>query len=418
VKKVFRQVALDRLSSPEQLDQLLQVTSSRAWLALGTLLVLTLGGLVWGFLGRLPEQVAGRGILLRSGGVLEIVPAQGGRVRDLAVEVGQLVQAGQVIARVYQPEQADRLLKARAARDLQRAEYERTVRYNGETERIQVASLTQNIANLRQSIASAEQEARYASDKADNQAALVQRGLLTRQTLMATREQLESLKERIRSYSGQIAQTEAELIRVRADAHRGIDAARVKLLDAERELGTGGRDLREMSEVTTPYTGRILEVLVGEGDVVRAGEAIASLDRSGRAVQGLEAVVYVRSADGKRLRPGMSIFIAPSTAKSEEYGFMVGRVTYVSSFPATARGMARLLKNDKLVASLSGNDAPYQVHADLTPDPQTVSRYRWTSSSGPPIAIESGTLCSANILVDERRPVELVVPYVRKATGI
>jgi HlyD family secretion protein len=93
-------------------------------------------------------------------------------------------------------------------------------------------------------------------------------------------------------------------------------------------------------------------------------------------------------------------------------------VTYVSSFPATARGMARLLKNDKLVASLSGNDAPYQVHADLTPDPQTVSRYRWTSSSGPPIAIESGTLCSANILVDERRPVELVVPYVRKATGI
>ena len=38
---MFRKVALDRLSSPEELDQLLRVTTSRSWLAL-----LGLGGLL------------------------------------------------------------------------------------------------------------------------------------------------------------------------------------------------------------------------------------------------------------------------------------------------------------------------------------------------------------------------------------
>ena len=32
--RIFRKVALDRLSSPDQIDKLLNVTSSRAWLAL------------------------------------------------------------------------------------------------------------------------------------------------------------------------------------------------------------------------------------------------------------------------------------------------------------------------------------------------------------------------------------------------
>ena len=34
---IFRKVALERLSSPEQLDQLLQVTDPKGWMALGAL---------------------------------------------------------------------------------------------------------------------------------------------------------------------------------------------------------------------------------------------------------------------------------------------------------------------------------------------------------------------------------------------
>ena len=97
---------------------------------------------------------------------------------------------------------------------------------------------------------------------------------------------------------------------------------------------------------------------------------------------------------------------------------MLGKVTYVSDFPATSKGMRRVLKNEKLVQGLSGSDAPYEVHADLIVDPSTASRYRWSSSKGPPLKIQSGTLATGAIEVSARRPIEMVVPLVRKYSGI
>jgi len=73
----------------------------------------------------------------------------------------------------------------------------------------------------------------------------------------------------------------------------------------------------------------------------------------------------VSSMDGKRVKPGMEIQIAPATVKQEEFGFMMGDVTYVSDFPATNQGMMRVLKNAQLVQTLAGDNAPFEVYADL-----------------------------------------------------
>ena len=126
----------------------------------------------------------------------------------------------------------------------------------------------------------------------------------------------------------------------------------------------------------SPYTGRILEVMADPGAIVGRGEPILTLDMSGRTVKGLEAIIYVPPSHGKQIRPGMPIQIAPTTVKQEEYGLMLGRVTYVSDFPSTSRGMRRVLKNDQLISGLTGNTAPYEVHADLIVDPTTVSQFR------------------------------------------
>ena len=97
---------------------------------------------------------------------------------------------------------------------------------------------------------------------------------------------------------------------------------------------------------------------------------------------------------------------------------MVGRVTYVSDYPSTSRGMLRVLKNDKLLASLVGTDSPYEVHADLAVDEHTFSGYRWSSSQGPPLKIQSGTRAAAYITVASRRPIEMVIPLLREYTGL
>ena len=81
--EIFRKVALDRLSSPEQLDELMEVTTSKAWMALATMAVLILLLLVWSFTGSLPTKIHATGILLKQGGVADISATAGGQVTDV-----------------------------------------------------------------------------------------------------------------------------------------------------------------------------------------------------------------------------------------------------------------------------------------------------------------------------------------------
>src|SRR5215218_6832647 len=122
---IFRKVALDRLSSPEQLDQMMQVTTPRGWLGLATLGGLVAVAVIWSVVGNIPERVQGQGILLRSGGIFAVEAISDGSVTNLAVRVGDVVTEGQVVARLAQPDLADRIRQARAKVAEQEAEYRR-----------------------------------------------------------------------------------------------------------------------------------------------------------------------------------------------------------------------------------------------------------------------------------------------------
>ena len=417
-QSVFRKVSLDRLASPEQLDQLMQVTTPRGWVALLALSILLLMTIVWGCVGRIPETVHGQGILVKSGGVLQVVPSAGGRVSDIAVSVGDLVSAGQIVARVAQPELTDQLNQALAKLADLRAERESATAFGRRDLALQKAALEQQQTAAEQSVAAAEESRRWLAQKIVEQEKLAKQGLITKQTLLTTREQFNAAIQRSSAGRGELAQIRVRMLALVNDHDGEDDEARFRIEDAEHEVARLERELTDRSEVTTPFTGRVLELMTEQGDMVASGEPILSLDLTGRSVKKLMAVLYVPSIEGKRIRRGMLVRIAPSTVKQEEYGMMLGRVTYVSDFPATTKGMARVLKNDQLVNVLSGSGAPYEVHADLTVAPETVSRYKWSSSDGPPLTIQSGTLATASVQVRAERPIGMVIPLFRKYTGI
>ncbi|WP_035268531.1 NHLP bacteriocin system secretion protein [Desulfitibacter alkalitolerans] len=103
-KGLFREVSLKKLSSPEQLDQLIKVTSPKAWFALIALSCILLSAIAWGFLGSIPVKIGGQGILLNDGGVLYIKHHTSGQVIDKRFKAGDTVKKGDVLARIEVPQ--------------------------------------------------------------------------------------------------------------------------------------------------------------------------------------------------------------------------------------------------------------------------------------------------------------------------
>jgi HlyD family secretion protein len=412
---IFRKVALQRLSSPEQLDQLLRVTDAKGWTVLVAVGVVLATALLWGIMGRVPQSVRGSGILIRSGGVFEVTPLESGRITDMAVRVGEVVEEGQVVARMAQPELSERreALKATLA-DL-RSRHRELLDHGSRDVALQTAYLAQERATIEQSLAAARKSLVWHAEKETIQEKLVQQGLLTKQTLLNTRQQYEAAQSRISAGQSELAQIAVKELDLRNRRQSEARESELRIAERAREAAELDRELKAKTEIVALHTGRILEIMSEHGALVSRGEPICTLDLTGRSVKDLEAVLYVSSVEGKQVRVGMPILIAPSTVKQEEHGLLVGTVTYVSDFPATSRGMLKVLKNEKLVASLAGSDAPYEVRADLTPDPGTVSRYRWTSAGGPAVRVQSGTLAVGHITIASRRPLELVLPMLRRA---
>ena len=121
-KQIFRQSALDRLSSPEQLDMLFQVVRPAYWAALSALLLLLSVLVVWGFYGTVTTMVSGQGILLREGARVDASSPGSGRLEVIFVDIDDPVEKGHVIARLAQPDLRNQIAEMRGRVEILRAE--------------------------------------------------------------------------------------------------------------------------------------------------------------------------------------------------------------------------------------------------------------------------------------------------------
>ena len=98
---LFRAKALRRLSSPDQLDQLVRITSPRSWLALVALAAVIVAALVWSVAGSVPRTVSGEAILTEPGGITNVPVTAAGLIFGVEVAPGEVISEGQVVARLH-----------------------------------------------------------------------------------------------------------------------------------------------------------------------------------------------------------------------------------------------------------------------------------------------------------------------------
>jgi HlyD family secretion protein len=411
---IFRKVALERLSSPEQLDQLVQVTDPRGWLALTGLGAVLLAAICWGVWGSIPTEAQGEGILLRQGGVSALVSAANGQVEEILVSVGDVIEKGQPVARIRQDVLTRQIQDDRSRLASLRSEYANALRFADQQKRLRARDLAQQRANLERSIETIEKDLALLRERVEAEKSLLDDGLITKQAFLTTQQTLNSKRDDL---AGQRLELNGlELKRLEADQQldQQLEARQTAIRDldlATRELEA---QLGENVNVLSPWSGRVLEIVADRGSVVSPGAPLLSVEVLS---EDLIAVLFVPASAGKRVQKGMAVRVAPSTVKREEYGAMLGRVAWVAEFPSTSRGMTRLLGNEALVTKLMEQGPPIQVNVALARDPATPTGYRWSSSKGPSLKISSGTLASGDVVVRQDRPISLVIPTLREKLG-
>ncbi|MDD3654041.1 MAG: NHLP bacteriocin system secretion protein [Desulfotomaculaceae bacterium] len=459
---LFRKVALDKLSSPEQLDQLITVTTPRAWLALIAIGVILVTAVLWGIFGSIPTKVYGQGIVTKSYGVYNIIHPDSGRITDIRVSVGDPVKKGDVVARIEQPrlveqindlktqlehliildmnetgpdekkllgtelsqlyELTGRIREARAALPFEEANYENVV--SGREHEIELARIALEQARINEV---------NKQDDVDRLTYLYQNGAVSEHEYNGAKKDLELMQLRTRAAGQDLAKLTAgdwedTIITFKAKLQQAqlelqlleeqFNTTKSALIsDTEEKIKKLQYELNLASEVVSQVDGRVLEVRVGKGEIIQPGQPLFSLERQGRTIT-TEVVMYVRAEEGKKILPGMEAMISPTTVKKEEYGYMLGRVVSVSEYPATTQGMLHTLGNEDLVRKLAAQGASVELHIDLSVDDSTRSGFKWSSPQGPPLKINSGTLCDGSVTVMEQRPVSLVIPALKRALSV
>ena len=413
---IFRQAALDRLSNPEQLDRIMTVARPGDWLAMAALGAIAIAALAWSIFGTVATRVSGSGMLVAQGGAIFTPVANGdGLVVQLAAVQGQHVVAGERLARIAQPDLEQQLAAAKAVV----AEYDAQLGVL----RGQVGSF----ATARERTGAAQhrlldqQRADAAARAADTEGqlkaaeALMARGILTRAKVSDLRQQVVAARQSVSEANSRLVQLQAEEIGTRNVDARDVRASESKLAEAQRRVRDLAADLERRQWVRSPAAGRVVEVKAPVGSRVVAGMPVLAVENGSAALQ---LILYVPPRDGKLVRLGMIVNIAPSVARKEEVGTMIGHVVEVSDFPATVQAMQATLQNEQLVKDFSAGGAPITVRVQLERTPHTATGYAWAGGSGPAVPLTSGTIAEAAVTVSRQAPITFALPFLRGSAGM
>lgn len=414
--RAFRAIALERAASLEELDHLVTITRPLDWILALVIFVVLGTAVAWGFFGRLPTRAQAEGILVSSGGrVVDAVSGAAGRLASIDVSVGDRVTQGQVIARVSQTEVEQRYHDAAEVHRERESEHE-TLKTKVAAE---LAVKAQNFAKLEEAfnqvIKATDQRVTYLATDVSNLEGLLAKGYTTRHNLEDRRRELTDAQQRKEDAQNEILKLNEQKTDLETQRQRDIEQSQFRLNEARRQMDQLAAELGRDTKVLSPIEGRVLEIKVSTGSVLNVGTPVVVVESEGAT---LDAVLYVAADRGKGVKPGMEVRLEPSTVKREEFGTMVGTVQSISEFPITPQGMAAVLHNDSLVTRFSKDGAPYAASVRLKRDETTVSGYRWAVGKGPALRLTSGTLTRAEITTRERRPVELIVPMLKRLTGI
>ena len=417
MSEIFRKSALEKLSAPEQLDTLVKQVSSKGWLMLATFGLIITFTLIWGVYGTITTKVNGTGMIMKVSGMSNIHSTTSGMISNLYVEVGDEVKKDQLIAKVlHKREQFAIESKIDALLKLQSTKEELSDIGHADLQLV-FSMLKKQKDQIRLQIKMTKKKIKEMSFRVKSQKELYRKGIITKTAFTNTQYNLKKTDIELKNLINSLSVKNIEAFQKKRKFENQVSELGQRIIVRKRELRELKKDLIEQNNIKSNFTGKIIELNVAEGTVVHGGQQIAVIEKRSDT-NNLRAVFFIPALQGKLVQNNMMAQVSPTNIKKQEFGFIKGKVNYVSEYPASYNAIMNIVVNEDLARSFVQNGAPIIVYATLLKNDNTFSKLQWSSSKGPTVHITSGTLCQVQVAVKKEKPISLVIPYLEAKLGL
>jgi len=273
-REIFRKVSLERLSSPERLDVLTEVTTSFGWLALTALGLLVFMALAWGWAGSIPVTVKGEGMLVNRGGVTNVVALGVGQATEIFVKQDDMVQAGQIIAHIAQPVAATDVKNVQMELAGLRLQHEKLERFAKNDLELQLVSLKAQEETIAHAVSGLEKKGDFYRSQLAKQNKLKEKGLLIPAKVEATRQELSGITEQIEASQVKRAELRTQENLARNKAQEMVTQSANRISTFERNIEAMQSKVTIESTVVSTIPGKVVEIKIAKGAVVSAGTPV------------------------------------------------------------------------------------------------------------------------------------------------
>ena len=376
--------SLEKKAVERELEKLeespaLNIEQPKNWLLVITVLGLLAVLILWSFFGKIPTEATGRSVSISSEGVFLVESPSTGTLTNLYVSEGDTIVEGTPLAKFNNPKLRSTLTAVEATKfKIERLHSQSLLLQN---------ALSINVGLFKQGLI-----AKMVIDQ-------------SRSSLLQKNIEIEDAKSALSSYFTELEKN--AFVKEQFTHYKN-------LLNSPPDVIQFSTILNELSTLRAPAKGKVLEVLVNQGEQTTLGESIFWMERPQKKGQ-VETFYGTLDAETKgRLRKGLRVLIEPSNVNPKEYGAIIGKIESIYPYPVSEEELMQSVGNKQIVSFLlKEGDAQTQITIIPIANPKTKSGYKWTSGKGPPYEIPTGTISKIRVIVEEQPPISYLIPLWR-----
>ena len=407
----FSEKALNNLGNDTGIQTLRSAKNFWNYFLLSAVTLLFATLLIWGFCGRISENISGTGITLLNNGLHPVISHGTGTLSHLNINVGTMVNPGQPIGQIHDAELFFNISKLGneynsliSEMEILRSGIEKLTAGKIKSEKKRQEILTQLSALQQQSRQRAKEIAAIHSS-------LRQTGAVSKITYF---QALDNQTQAEFSFANTLFESLANDLNSEETLwqhQRQLLEMQQTLSQKKRELDLALRLFKESNWITANHRGKVSEIFKKEGSFVQNGETVALL--SSDPEDGIYVAAFIPALKSREIKCGMSVFFSPAIAPANRYGYLRGVVREVNIMPSNPNAIQSELANEALTQQISAQGAVIRAVIELLPDNGNASGFAWTTKRGYPGKITNGIVGEVIINTSRRTPASYVLPALK-----